>query len=247
MAYELGVPFHWDKPIPQIGSGRPGAGVQEDLRLTVIDERIHYYRRTISGEDYEIQPEGSLDWLPPIPTLLYPPATEEQLQATEEILEFSLPPLLRALYKQVANGGFGPGYGLLGALGGGDEAGWVITDEYLIRKGKKQSIDLLACERRTFKKDNDSHKYLTDREIIVPQGFWPDRLLPISHNGCGLFYYLEAPTDAVFYGGDDHVTLRLLANSFEDFLNRWMLEDLFDGTQLSYEYPNPFAPPGGRK
>src|SRR5258708_27179168 len=40
----------------------------------------------------------------------YPPATEEQLLATEEALGFPLPPALRALYLQVANGGFGPGY-----------------------------------------------------------------------------------------------------------------------------------------
>jgi len=41
----------------------------------------------------------------------YPPATEDQLLATEAALGFPLPPLLRALYAQVANGGFGFGYG----------------------------------------------------------------------------------------------------------------------------------------
>src|SRR5207249_395965 len=48
----------------------------------------------------------------------YPPATESQLLATEIALEFQLPPVLRSLYAQVANGGFGPGFGILGALGG---------------------------------------------------------------------------------------------------------------------------------
>jgi len=38
----------------------------------------------------------------------YPPATEEQLRASEQALGFLLPPLLRTLYAQVANGGFGP-------------------------------------------------------------------------------------------------------------------------------------------
>src|SRR5439155_12589651 len=48
----------------------------------------------------------------------YPPATESQLLATEVALGFPLPPILRTLYAQVANGGFGPGFGIVGALGG---------------------------------------------------------------------------------------------------------------------------------
>src|SRR6266571_8571326 len=44
----------------------------------------------------------------------YPPATEEQLLATERALGFPLLPVLRALYAQVANGGFGFGYGVRG-------------------------------------------------------------------------------------------------------------------------------------
>src|SRR5436309_13989344 len=36
----------------------------------------------------------------------YPPATEDQLLATEAALGFPLPPLLQALYAEVANGGF---------------------------------------------------------------------------------------------------------------------------------------------
>jgi len=48
----------------------------------------------------------------------YSPATEEQLLATEEALGFPLPPVLRALYAQVANGGFGFGDGMRGAIWG---------------------------------------------------------------------------------------------------------------------------------
>lgn len=50
----------------------------------------------------------------------YPPATEEQLRATEEELGFSLPPDLRRLYSEVSNGGLnlGPSYLFHGAIGG---------------------------------------------------------------------------------------------------------------------------------
>lgn len=42
-----------------------------------------------------------------------PPVGEEALAAAESRLGFPLPPLVRALYTQVANGGYGPGYGVI--------------------------------------------------------------------------------------------------------------------------------------
>ena len=50
----------------------------------------------------------------------YPPATEEQLRATEEGLGFPLPADLRRLYAEVSNGGLdlGPSYRFHGAIGG---------------------------------------------------------------------------------------------------------------------------------
>ena len=41
-----------------------------------------------------------------------PPLTPEVLAAAEARLGFSLPPLLRALYTQIGDGGYGPGRGL---------------------------------------------------------------------------------------------------------------------------------------
>ena len=38
--------------------------------------------------------------------LAFPPATAEQLRMTEDLLSISLPPVLCALYTQIANGGF---------------------------------------------------------------------------------------------------------------------------------------------
>ena len=60
--------------------------------------------------------------LSPAPRL-YPPATLEQIEATEAALGFPLPGLLRQLYLEIANGGFGPGYGLIGAQGGYSDFG----------------------------------------------------------------------------------------------------------------------------
>lgn len=238
MSYELGIPFQWDTPLPTAGNGRRGSGVQEDIRLTATNRHLHYYQRISAGLECEIQPEGSLWWLPHVPEHLCPPATEEQLRATENLLGFPLPPSLRVLYEQVANGGFGPGYdGLFCALGGENQQSWLLTDQYLLQRADKQPINLSACEHRTFKRGEGYIKYLADWEIVVPQGYWPDRLLPLSHDGCAIFYYLDIPTGHVFYAGNDHLALRLMAHSVEELFERWMRNDLFDYHALPEKMP----------
>jgi len=47
---------------------------------------------------------------------LPPPATPEAVAAAEEVIGFPLPPLLRRLYVEVANGGFGPNEGTIWSL-----------------------------------------------------------------------------------------------------------------------------------
>jgi len=63
--------------------------------------------------------------------LMAPRVTEEAWYQTEASIGFSLPPLLRHLYFEVGNGGFGPGYGLRGAIGGAkDDNGWDLVGYY---------------------------------------------------------------------------------------------------------------------
>lgn len=232
MSQQLGIPSQWDVPLSRFFQGRPRKSeFRQDIRLAVTSRSIHYYRRTSVEEEYPIQPEGPLAWLPRHPTLLYPPATNEQLQATEEALGFPLPALLRALYVQVANGGFGPGYGLLGAIGGENEHGWLLTDTYHGMKADTQPIDLLTCERLATPIEHKGgfYRFLSDLEIPIPRGYWPKSLLPLSHDGCGLFFYLDRQTGRIFFGGDDDgSTLSLIATSLEHLLQRWMNDELFD-------------------
>ena len=51
----------------------------------------------------------------------FPPATSQQLERSETLLGFPLPDILRRIYLEVGNGGFGPQYGLLGIEGGADD------------------------------------------------------------------------------------------------------------------------------
>lgn len=53
---------------------------------------------------------------------LYGPASTKALDAAEVQVGIVLPPLLRRLYREVGNGGFGPSSGLLGVEGGHTDA-----------------------------------------------------------------------------------------------------------------------------
>jgi hypothetical protein len=58
---------------------------------------------------------------------LYPPSAAAAIDEAERNLALAFPPLLRRMYSEVGNGGFGPGSGLLGLQGGH-------------RDGKKESL-----------------------------------------------------------------------------------------------------------
>ncbi|MFF5247271.1 SMI1/KNR4 family protein [Streptosporangium sp. NPDC000095] len=60
---------------------------------------------------------------------LPPTATEEEVARAENILGFGLPPLFARLYREVADGGFGPEYQLFPLLGEGRTAVSVYHEE----------------------------------------------------------------------------------------------------------------------
>jgi hypothetical protein len=50
--------------------------------------------------------------------LIYPPTSLEEIQWAEAGIGTKLPPLIREIFLQVGNGGFGPGWGITGLLTG---------------------------------------------------------------------------------------------------------------------------------
>jgi len=66
--------------------------------------------------DAEVRRSGSAVGLPDPELQLA--ATAEAVNAAEQAVGFPFPCLLRRLWTEVGNGGFGPGYGLLGLEGG---------------------------------------------------------------------------------------------------------------------------------
>jgi hypothetical protein len=153
-------------------------------------------------------------------------------------LGFALPPLLRALYTHVANGGFGFGYGIRGAIGGFDEdSSNTIVDLYVARpwcSEQKRHVNLAdydgQWEEMTAEcKDGEVRTF---RYLILTSCVWPERFLPICHWGCGIESCLDCIMGGVYRVGiikDESYLISLQAPSLDDMLERWV--------QLPYDSP----------
>jgi hypothetical protein len=146
----------------------------------------------------------------------FPPATEEQLASTEMALGFPLPPLLRVVYAQIANGSFGPGYGLRGAIGGFPGTG-TIVETYRWSAEGRQLIDLPA-------------EGIESEELRFASTLWPDRFLSLCEWGCNIESYLHCPTGRVFRVApveDDVFGMRQQAATLKEWLKAWLHNELY--------------------
>jgi SMI1 / KNR4 family (SUKH-1) len=174
----------------------------------------------------------------------FPPATERELKETERQLGFLLPPLLRLLYTQIANGGFGPGYGITGAIGGYpfsdislrgdiaqayyqavDEANnyrQSIIDAFIEADQEEQRARQLSGnerEERVTVRVGPDGKVTPEWENSLPP-LWPQHFLPLCQWGCNISTYIHADTEQIFQGmsGPD----LFIAASLEEWLERWL-------------------------
>lgn len=160
---------HLDE-IPGVRGARlSGGGVfSAERRFGVFrTERRIYFRG--SPEHVEARAAGLVEPLPPPP----PPAVPQALEEAERIVGHPFPRLVRRLYLEVGNGGFGPGYGILGVAGGHrDDLGSTVTEAY----------------RRW-------HLWRADSTHVLPDG-----LVPLAHWGCGIYSFVDCtdPNDAMW-------------------------------------------------
>jgi hypothetical protein len=94
-----------------------------------------------------------------------PPATSGLIKSSEKELGFRLPQLLRSLYTEIGNGGFGPFYGFVGVDGGAT-------------LGEGKTLVAMYKEMRNLKSENRIWK-------------WPDRLLPVCSFGGGCWVCID--------------------------------------------------------
>jgi hypothetical protein len=112
----------------------------------------------------------------------YPPVPAKVLQQAEQRLGFQLPSLLRKLYLEVGNGGFGPGYGLIGLPGGATLYGQDMASLYLQDIFEPPPAPYRAWPRRFMMIGNwgcniTSVMDLADEQFAIFR-FWGDRYEP---------------------------------------------------------------------
>jgi SMI1 / KNR4 family (SUKH-1) len=167
----------------------------------------------------------------------YPPAGEEQLRATETALGFLLPPVLRALYAEVANGGFGPGGGIQGVLGGygsrTDEPARTIVDDYhwhcqigYTEGGHHGPVRLIDLANVAGQGKRGSGK----EDLLLPHEVWPEQLLLFEDLGCCMEACLDCKTGHVLCiapsGNDEEYEIGPIAPSLEEYLERWLRDEV---------------------
>lgn len=156
----------------------------------------------------------------------YLPASKELMQRTEKELGFVLPPLLRALYTQVANGGFGPVSGIQGALEGYGKPGdsiYLDSDDTIVADYKwrshGQTVNLNEYEEQWSRYDN----------LALPSGVWPDKLLPLCDLGCVQHACIASDEQmyivAASENNEEFILVRL-GIAFEDWLWGWVKDDI---------------------
>jgi hypothetical protein len=127
------------------------------------------------------------------------------VERAEALIGRPLPSLLRRLYLEVANGGFGPGYGVLGVDGGHrDDQRQTATDLFRIAS-------------------SDAHQYW--------RGSAGTTLFPICHWGCAIYSFVDcASPDGRMWGWDpnppppDQLSFALFREdtTLVDWLGRWV-------------------------
>ena len=147
-------------------------------------------------------------WVSPTPTIA-PPVSGAQLDAAEAVLGFAIPTLLRRLYTEVGNGGFGPKYGLEGVPTVPPVPG---------------TADIVALYEQYSEPDPQHPAYV-----------WPRGLVPLISGGClavECIDFLHPPHPVVLFDGDNCdlkrpivESLKPVAESLEARLELWLAEE----------------------
>lgn len=108
---------------------------------------------------------------------LYPPASDEEIAWAENGIGAPLPPLIRELYRQVGNGGFGPGYGIAGLRGGKqiykrDFVENVQNSAIEIKAHLRESIAQADSETPDYQIEQDKRHYENWNKIGIDHLIW---------------------------------------------------------------------------
>lgn len=149
--------------------------------------------------------------------LPHAPVSEILVKDVESKLGFQLPPLLKACYEQIGNGGFGPGYGLIGMQG-----------------GAASDFGLLAETHQQLKSDQESEG-----------NEWQLGLLPFCGWGCNIFSCVDCTTSDFVICKFEDFDVWPQSYNLEKFFEMWVNDvdilSLDDGEAAEIEITNPFT------
>jgi hypothetical protein len=196
-----------------------------DLDNTARFREPYRYEILYTANGKEIIKDYNPDGHPCKIGFAYAVATEKQLLATEKALGFPLPPLLRVLYARIANGGFGPGHGIAGAISDFCDTGDLV-DNYLYYTSPTQLIEL-----------EDYEQLIEPGESVeLPDTVWPHYLLYLCDWEWATASCMDCSTGQVFlvHPGEraGYYRLELQAHSLVDWLELWLRGGLkYDGAK----------------
>jgi cell wall assembly regulator SMI1 len=150
------------------------------------------------------------------------PATAQHVAQAEQLLGFPLPEALTLLYRTLANGGFGPAYGLR-SLDPADDHSLICQYQGRSSPGNG-TLSELGGQRLWAAPPHLS------QQLDLHSTCWPSGLVPICHWGCGAEICLDcaAPHAPVIRVGpaehDLHLILTGVAPSFDVWLAQWLAE-----------------------
>lgn len=139
------------------------------------------------------------------------PLTTGAIENAESRLGFRIPLLLRAIYREVSNGGFGDAYGFLGLVGG------------------PRNEDRMDCVSlyEAYKQSDAADEFWN----------WPTGLLPMCHLGCAMYHCVDCTkplSPIIWFEPNPHERGREWDDSFfpfcdslTEYLSSWL-----DGVDL---------------
>lgn len=173
--------------------------------MDAMDRLIGRIKRRVADP---LRAVDAAEWVRPIPAMA-PPATEADVDAAEAALGFPVPRLLRRLYTEVGNGGWGPHYGLQGIPTGGVEP---------------DASDIVGFYRECLS---------PQRALESPAVQWPRGLITLISRGCVDYEvcdFVRPPYPVFLLSGDTwdlerplEECLELVAKSLESRLEMWVV------------------------
>jgi hypothetical protein len=164
-----------------------------------------------------IDPQKRHDFASAFETHLPDLASSDACDLAEQELSVVLPPLLRRLFTEVANGGFGPGYGILGVEGGHcDDQGRDLVN----------AQRFVAAMSRAFKVE------------------WLPTVVPICQWGAGIWSCIECKSDCGTIVTLDESGLTFTRHTLNSWLDDWCNDISIWNTMFEFkerDIRNPFT------